>query len=80
MLRMMVVHQWTIPCKAAVNLDFVTAWLRCHASYWEFRDQTGRYTRIKSETFQVLKEDWDSFWGQQSVYTVKRMGFLIFIK
>lgn len=25
MLRMMVVHQWTIPCKAAVNLDFVTA-------------------------------------------------------
>ena len=29
MLRMMVVHQWTIPCKAAVNLDFVTASLSC---------------------------------------------------
>ena len=78
MLRMMVVHQWTIPCKAAVNLDFVTASLSCILLGILSLDRT--ILEYKVNTFKVYNGDCDSYEGQQSVFTVKRMGFLIFIK
>ena len=78
MLRMMVVHQWTIPCKAAVNLDFVTASLSCILLGILSPDRTIHEDKVN--TFKVYNRNCDSFEGQQSVFTVKRMGFLIFIK
>ena len=74
------VHQWTIPCKAAVNLDFVTASLSCILLGILSLDRT--ILEYKVNTFKVYNGngDCDSFEGQQSVFTVKRMGFLIFIK